>query len=153
MRRTLLVLVALCAAAGCKKSKRDQSSPESTVASLFSAINTGELEGQYEVLFADPRIRKTWQMTCKVQGCKKGTFKVVEVKERTDNTATLLVDYEIKGKNNLTVYKGKTSPFTLERLGSRWSIVSVGTHKIGHKPAPAAKTPATATTADAGLAH
>lgn len=127
MRWCLLVLVAAAISSGCKKRPSyDLSTPESTVAAFFAALDKGRIPEDLDTFVADPQEQSLWRFRCKQRGCSGGDFDVLEVAEMSGYHATLVVDYTVFGERDNVVMRGQRSPLKLERQGDQWLLVQFG---------------------------
>jgi hypothetical protein len=141
----VLIIAAILGSWGCKKRQSyDRSSPQSTVAAFFTALDKGRIPDDLEDFIAEPQELSLWQFRCKQKGCTGGDFKILEVTEMSGYRATLIVDYTVFGDRDAVIMRGQRSPLQLERQGDQWLLVQFGkrisaprrTFDAGAAPAP-----------------
>ena len=142
---------------GCKKRRSyDLSSPESTVAGFFAALDKGRIPEDLDTFIADPQEVQLWKFRCRQKGCTGGDFKIVEVAEMSGYRATLIVDYAVFGDRDALIMRGQKSPLQLERQGDPWLLlqfgkrISVPKRDAGTEPSAADGDAGAAATGDAG---
>lgn len=131
----LAVLTALVGSACKKTSPTDLSTPEKTLESFFNAVNESRIPDEAVDFVIDDAERTSWKLRCETRGCKKSVYKILEIKEVGERGATLIVDYQVYGKKNQIVMRGKASSIRFERHNSKWGIVQFG-ERHGAKSVP-----------------
>lgn len=127
---------------GCKgHSPVKQDSPEAVLESFFKALKEKRIPAEIETFVIDGAEQARWRVRCEHRGCSKGTYSIRSVEERGDNGATLLVDYEVYGKKDQRVMRGKNSPLLFEKQAGKWGIVQFGRQLAAPEP-PKAPAPA-----------
>ncbi len=156
MRYALVVIVAVSAVGvgACKKRRSTaQETPEATVAAFFEAINNKRIPRDLDNFISDPKELHTMRFRCKDRRCRRGQFKIRSVGERTSYSAVLFVDYKVFSHDGGIAIRGRKSPFTLERLGKRWLIKTIGRRLRADSNQPTGNQKPLTTSQDGGAAR